>query len=83
MTDREELGDRLDAVEEVLADTPPREWGPTIVYTTEDGYETGDGDPVPTDADGRPDPPTARDDAPIIIYDGLYEPATGDARGDT
>ena len=83
MTDREELGDRLDAVEEVLADTPPREWGPTIVYTTDDGYETPGGDPVPPDPDGSPDPTNARAGAPIIIYRGVNDRPFGAGRGDT
>ena len=81
MTDRDDLAARLDDVADALGDTPPREWGPTIVYTTDDGYETPDGDPVPTDADGDPAPPNARADAPIIIYRGLYGRPFGDARG--
>jgi len=59
MTDRKELRDRLDAVEEELADTSTDWGGNTIVYTDGDGYVTPDGDPVPTDADGNPDPPDA------------------------
>ena len=83
MTDRDDLADRLDAVEEELGDTSTREWGPGIVYTTEDGYETADGDPVPTDADGRPDPPNVRDGAPLVILSGEYDPRdSDDARGD-
>ena len=53
MTDREELGDRLDAVEEDLA---TGDAGPLFVFTDGDGYVTPDGEPVPTDADGEPDP---------------------------
>jgi len=83
MTDRDALGDRLDAVEEELGDTSTRGIGTTIVYTDGDGYVTPDGDPVPTDAAGKPDPPAARDHGTTIVLDGRYDPRDGDdARGD-
>jgi hypothetical protein len=84
MTDRDALRDRLDAVEETLADTSTGWGGTTIVYTDGDGYVTPDGDPVPTDADGNPDPPDADRYGPTIVLDGRYDPRNAaDARGDT
>jgi len=70
MTDRNDLEDRLDAIaDDVDADDePPSEFGPTIVFGDgEDGYETEDGDPVPTDDDGNPEI-EANGCGPTIIY---------------
>ena len=86
MTDRDDLADRLDAVEEDLRDTSTRGIGTAIVYTDGDGYVTPDGDPVPTDATGEPDPPNARGFGTTIVLDGRYvedaPDAVDDARGD-
>ena len=86
MTDRDDLADRLDAVEEDLGDTSTRGIGTAIVYTDGDGYVTPDGDPVPTDATGEPDPPNARGFGTTIVLDGRYvedaPDAVDDARGD-
>ena len=82
MTDRADLADRLDAVEEDLGDTSTM-GGTAIVDTDGDGYVTPDGDPVPTDADGDPIPP-ADTFGSLIVLDGRYDPRdAGDARGDT
>ena len=84
MTDRDDLADRLDAVEEDLGDTSTLGFGTAIVYTDGDGYVTPDGDPVPTDADGDPDPVDATEHGVTIILDGQYDPRDGaGARGDT
>ena len=79
MTDREELGDRLDAVEEDLADTSTDGFGSPVVYTDGDGgYETADGEPV--DLDDVRDPDTF---GTTIILTGEYVPNDADAeRGD-
>ena len=86
MTDRDDLADRLDAVEEDLGDTSTLGFGTTIVYTDGDGYVTPDGDPVPTDATGEPDPPNGRGFGTTIVLDGRYvedaPDAVDDARGD-
>ena len=86
MTDRDDLADRLDAVEEDLGDTSTLGFGTAIVYTDGDGYVTPDGDPVPTDAAGEPAPPNARDHDTTIVLDGRYAgsapDAVDDARGD-
>jgi len=83
MTDRDDLADRLDDVEEDLGETST-DSGLTLVYTDGDGYVTPDGDPVPTDADGDPDPPNARDHGVMIVLDGEYAPRdAADARGGT
>ena len=73
MTDRDELEDRLDAIaDDVDAEEPPSEFGPTIVFGDgEDGYETEDGDPVPTDDDGNPD---IGGRGTLIILSGEYDP---------
>ena len=82
MTNRDTLRSRLDAVEEDLGDTSPA-LATTIVYTDGDGYVTPDGDPVPTDAAGEPDPANARDHDTTIVLDGRYDPRDADdARGD-
>ena len=44
MTDREKLGDRLDAVEEDLGTGGER---PLFVFVDGDGYVTPDGEPAP------------------------------------
>jgi len=81
MTDRDALADRLDAVEEELGDTSTM-GGSGIVYTTDDGYETPEGEPIPTDADGEPIPP-ADTFGSLIVLSGEYAPRDGDdARGD-
>lgn len=83
MTDRDTLRNRLDAVEEDLGDARPA-LGTTIVYTDGDGYVTPGGDPVPTDANGDPDPPGAGEHGTTIVLDGRYAPrdaAGDDARG--
>jgi hypothetical protein len=82
MSDRDDLAERLDAVEDDLGDSS-KMFGPAIVYETPDGYETEDGEPVPTDDDGSPIPPDAPDGTSMIILDGRYAPRDGDgARGD-
>jgi hypothetical protein len=72
MTDRDALADRLDAVEEELGDTSTM-GGSGIVYTTDDGYETPQGEPIPpADTFGS-----------LIVLSGEYAPRDGDdARGD-
>jgi hypothetical protein len=47
MTDREELGDRLDAVEDDLATGDTR---PLFVLADGDGYVTLDGEPAPEES---------------------------------
>lgn len=53
-SDRDDLRNRLDAVADEVDAEPTREVGPTILREVEDGYETLDGDPIPTDTDGNP-----------------------------
>jgi len=74
MTDRDELEDRLDVVGDQLedGDESPSEFASTIVYEDGDGgYETEDGDPVPTDDDGSPD---IGGRGTLIILSGEYDP---------
>jgi hypothetical protein len=82
MTDREDLADRLDAVEDDLGDTSTGSDGPPIVYTDGDGYVTPDGDPVPTTADGNPALADAGEHTTTIVLDGRYAPRDADPGGD-
>lgn len=84
MTDRDDLRERLNAVEEELGDTSTPEMGSSVVYRSGDGYVTPDGDPVPTDDAGSP---IVDGFGSAIILDGEYSadaPAAADgAGGDT
>ena len=73
MTDREELGDRLDAVEEDLATGGER---PLFVFVDGDGYVTPDGEPAPEGSAGLIA-------LPPEVTDKWGRGDAGDGRGDT
>ena len=73
MTDREELGDRLDAVEEDLATGGER---PLFVFVDGDGYVTPDGEPAPEGSGGLIA-------LPPEVTDNWGRGDAGDARGET
>lgn len=74
MTDREEFRKRLDAVEEELAGVPPGENACYVVYDTDAGIVTPDGDPVPRDANGALNPPEADEAQLVVILSGVMAP---------
>ena len=79
MTDRDDLAARLDDVADTLGE-PSRDWfGTMYVYPSADGYVTHDGEPVPTDADGDPDPPGTGENSTVVILDGRYAEDPPDA----
>jgi len=71
--DRDDLRDRLDDIgEQVDGDDSISDFGPTIIFGDgEGGYETPDGDPIPTDDDGNP---VTNGTGPAIILSGEYCP---------
>jgi hypothetical protein len=71
--DRDDLRDRLDDIgEQVDGDDSMSDFGPTIIFGDgEGGYETPDGDPIPTDDDGSPD---VDGNGPAIILSREYCP---------
>ena len=73
MTDREELGDRLDAVEEDLATGGER---PLFVFVDGDGCVTPDGEPAPEGSGGLIA-------LPPEVTDNWGRGDAGDGRGDT
>jgi hypothetical protein len=81
-SDRDDLRDRLDAVaDEVDAEPTPGDDFPIIYREVEDGYETLDGDPIPTDETGTP--PGAGEHWTPIIITGEYNPnEVDDGEGD-
>lgn len=74
MTDRDALRERLDAVEDDLAGLSRGENAFYVVYDTDAGIVTPDGDPVPRDANGDLDPPEAREAQLVVVLSGVMAP---------
>ena len=74
--DRDDLRDRLDAVEDTVGRSSSSVESRVVYDAPTGGYVDDEGDPVPTDAAGDPDLPEGW--APIIL-DGRYaKPDAGD-----
>ena len=74
MTDRDALRERLDAVEEDLDGLSPGKNAFYIVYDTDAGIVTPDGDPVPRDANGDLNPPEADEGQLVVVLSGVMAP---------